>query len=409
MKTGTETVLAAGDAAELKDIIAESVASSLPLEVLGQGSRRQLGRPVDGDRVLNLSAMTGITMYEPDELVMTAKAATPLSEILTTLDDAGQMLAFDPVLNASTLAAATGTIGGVMATNLAGCRRMTAGAARDYLLGFKAVSGRGEEFQSGSRVMKNVTGYDLSKLMAGSWGTLAVMHELTLKTMPKPETGASLLYACPDAATARSIIAAAFASPHEPSSASIIPAALAVYSGAPAMRDFVQSGVIAVIRLEGFEVSVKARAEALSAMGKIQPVITDAALSDQIQSEIRETSLIPRQNNRVIWKINCPPAQGGMLLDQLLARPNCRGMADWGGGLIWLSSPSGQQGGADAIRALVAQHDGEAMLHEAPESMRRALPVFHPQPEPLVALSKRIKAGFDPVGVLNPGRMVAGV
>lgn len=409
MSPNEDILIAVRDEAELLEAVTESAAHSLPLEVTGSGTRRELGRPVDGGRRLDLSAMSGITLYEPDELVLKARAATPLASILEALDEAGQMLAFDPVLGARSHAEAKGTIGGLIATNLSGSRRMTAGAARDYLLGFRAVSGRGEEFQSGSRVMKNVTGYDLSKLMAGSYGTLAVMHDVILKTMPKPETAASLLYACADAAEARAIIGAAFASPHEPASAAIIPSALTVFSNHQPVRDFVQKGVVAVIRLEGFEVSVKARSDALTGLAANAPVVTDAALSDALQAEIRETSLLPRQNNRVIWKITCPPAAGGTLIDRLLARPNCRGFCDWGGGLIWLSSPSGQQAGAETIRAMVAEYDGEAMLYEAPEGMRRTIPVFHPQQEALTALTRRIKSGFDPLGILNPGRMMAGV
>ena len=409
MNTGDDIIIKVGDETELLEAVTQSAAESLPIEVTGSGSRRQFGRPVDGGRRLDLSGLDGITMYEPDELVLTAKAATPLATILQELDKHNQILAFDPVLGGDSLANAMGTIGGVLASNLSGSRRLTAGAARDYLLGFKAVSGRAALFQSGSRVMKNVTGYDLSKLMAGSWGTLAIMHEVTIKTMPKPETSASLLYACADAMEARSVIEAAFASPHEPSAAAMIPASLAVYSSHQPFSDFARTGMVAVIRLEGFETSVKARSDALYAMTEKTPVVTDHALSDALQAEIRETRLMPRQNNRVIWKINCPPAEGGELLDKLIARPNCRGYADWGGGLIWLSSPSGQQAGATAIRALVSDYGGEAMLHEAPEGMRRTLPVFHPQPKPLEALTRRIKSSFDPLGILNPGRMIAGI
>ena len=228
MNTGDDIIIKVGDETELLEAVTQSAAESLPIEVTGSGSRRQFGRPVDGGRRLDLSGLDGITMYEPDELVLTAKAATPLATILQELDKHNQILAFDPVLGGDSLANAMGTIGGVLASNLSGSRRLTAGAARDYLLGFKAVSGRAELFQSGSRVMKNVTGYDLSKLMAGSWGTLAIMHEVTIKTMPKPETSASLLYACADAMEARSVIEVAFASPHEPSAAAMIPASLAV-------------------------------------------------------------------------------------------------------------------------------------------------------------------------------------
>ena len=414
-----ETLIPVADEGELLACVEDAAANGLPLEVSGRHTRSGLGRPVECGRRLDLSGMAGITMYEPDELVLTARAATPLATILAELGKAGQMLAFDPMLGADEPKSAKGTIGGVLATNLSGPRRLTAGAARDYLLGFKAVSGRGGAFQSGSRVMKNVTGYDLSKLMAGSYGTLAVMHEVTLKTMPRPETSASLLYRADSADAARTIIEAVFAGPHEPSAAAIIPAALAVYSRLQPIRDMDGPGVVAVVRLEGFEASVKARRDALASMPNTGretgrdsgpgPEVVGDGLSDALQAEIRETSLLPRQSNRAIWKITCPPAEGGRLLDRLLERPSCRGYADWGGGLVWLQAPSGQQAGAEAIRSLAGEHGGEAMLFEADEGLRRTLAVFHPQTEALAALTKRIKGAFDPLGILNPGRMFEGV
>ena len=408
-QSNEEVPVPVNDEVELLACIAEAAAKGQPLEVTGNGTRRHIGRPVDAGRRLDLSGMAGITLYEPDELVLTAKAGTPLETIRRELDNAGQMLAFDPMTGKEGDAGGAGTIGGVLATNLSGPRRLTAGAARDYLLGFKAVSGRGEAFQSGSRVMKNVTGYDLSKLMAGSYGTLAVMHEVTLKTLPKPETAASLLYNASNATEGRKIIEAAFASPHEPSAAAIIPAATATYSALGKLQDFAASGVIVAIRIEGFEVSVKARSKALSEMGGRPPMVSNGDFSDSLQAEIRETGLLQRHANRVIWRISCPPAAGGALLDLLLDRPNTRGYADWGGALIWLVTHAGQQAGAESIRELVDGHGGEAMLYEAEEGLRRSLPVFHPQPEPVAALTRKIKSGFDPLGILNPGRMIEGV
>ena len=409
-------VLAVADAAALHEAVATAVANKTRLEVVGSGSRRDLGRPVDADAVIDLAGLAGITLYEPDELVMTARAATPLADIVTALDDAGQVLAFDPPLRPSGEMRARGTIGGLMATNQSGPRRLVAGAARDYLLGFKAVSGRGEGFQSGSRVMKNVTGYDLSKLMAGSFGTLAVMHELTLKTMPKPETAATVLHICPDAATAQKLVSAVYASPHEASMAAMIPVATAVFSKSAVFADYAQKGTIVAVRLEGFETSVRARSKALAdpAIGNaVEQIpagfITSAEDSDIIHEELREVSLLPRQNNRVIWKISCPPETGGRLLDALLARPNCRAYADWAGGLIWLSHPSGGDGGAQAIRSMVDETGGHAMLVTAPDEMRRKGDVFPPQDDVLMKLTRRIKAGFDPEGILNPGRMYEGV
>ena len=156
------------------------------LELVGHGSKQAIGRPAQTDATLDLSALTGITLYEPEELVLSAKAGTPIAEIEALVGAEGQQLAFEPMDYAAILGAAAGrgTIGGVLAANLSGPRRIKAGAARDHFLGCTAVSGRGETFKSGGRVVKNVTGYDLCKLMAGSWGTLAAMTEVTIKTLP---------------------------------------------------------------------------------------------------------------------------------------------------------------------------------------------------------------------------------
>lgn len=399
------------DAEDLKEAVASATESSTRFDVQGHGSRKDLGRPTDADQVLSLAPMAGITTYEPDELVLMAKAATPLKDIVQTLDKAGQMLAFDPPLGALNHDHAQGTIGGVMATNLSGPRRLVAGAARDYLLGFHAISGRGEAFQSGSRVMKNVTGYDLSKLMAGSYGTLAVMHDLTIKTMPKPEDAKCLLIMAKSIADAGEAVRQAFASSYEPSAAAIIPPSAAVFSSHKALKETPQNCAAAVIRVEGFSVSTQDRMIALSDLLKSygDQVKLDKDDADIIHAELRERSILPEQTNRVIWKISCPPASGATILNDLIKRPNCRAFADWAGGLIWVSHPAGADSGAKALRDMVAPHGGHVSLIDAPLSIRSNLDVFHPQPKPLYELSKRVKASFDPLKLLNPGRMYDGI
>ena len=399
------------DAEDLLDALQSAVASKTKIDLRGSGRHLQKGRPVEVDQVLSLAPMSGIVTYEPDELVLIAKAATPLRDILKTLDDAGQMLAFDPPFGHINPEEALGTLGGVMATNLAGPRRLVAGAARDYLLGFQAISGRGEQFQSGSRVMKNVTGYDLSKLMVGSYGTLAVMHEVTIKTMPKPEHGVSLIIKARDIATASAAMRDAFASPHEPTAGAIIPAQTSIYSKVKKISDMGQQSVLVAIRIEGFKVSVKDRIKAISDLLKPygeQITLTEKE-SNLLQAELREVTLLPEQKNRVLWKISCPPHQGAGLMKQILARPHCRAYADWAGGLIWVSHPAGHDGGAAPLRELLSATGGHATLVTAPQSMRQAIDVFHPQPQALQDLTRRVKASFDPLGILNPGRMYEGI
>ena len=399
------------DADDLLEAVQSAVASKTRLDIRGSGRHLDLGRPVQADQVINLAPMSGIVTYEPDELVLIAKAATPLREVLKTLDDAGQILAFDPPFGAINPEEALGTIGGVLATNLAGPRRLVAGAARDYLLGFQAISGRGEQFQSGSRVMKNVTGYDLSKLMVGSYGTLAVMHEVTIKTMPKPEYAMSLVIKARNIEQASAAMRAAFASPHEPTAGAILPPQTAIYSTVKKINEISRESVLAIIRIEGFQVSVKDRSKAIANLLKPygeQITLTEKE-SNLLQAELREVTILPEQNNRVLWKISCPPHAGAGLLQQVLNRPNCRAYADWAGGLIWLSHPAGNDGGAIPIRKMLADIGGHATLIKAPASMREKIDVFHPQPAPLLELSRRVKASFDPLSLLNPGRMYEGI
>ena len=399
------------DAEDLLEAMQSAVAAKTTIDLRGSGRHLERGRPVHADQIVNLAPMSGIVTYEPDELVLIAKAATPLSDILKTLDDAGQMLAFDPPLGALNPEEAKGTLGGVMATNLAGPRRLVAGAARDYLLGFQAISGRGEQFQSGSRVMKNVTGYDLSKLMVGSYGTLAVMHEVTIKTMPKPEYGVSLIVKARDLENAGAAMRAAFASPHEPTAGAIIPAQTSIYSKVKKINDMGQQSVLVVIRIEGFKVSVKDRMKAISDLLKPygeQLTLTEKE-SDTLQAELREVTLLPEQKNRVLWKISCPPHQGAGLMQKILARPHCRAYADWAGALIWVSHPAGHDGGAGPLRELLTATGGHATLVSAPQSMRETADVFHPQTQALQDLTRRVKASFDPLGILNPGRMYEGI
>ena len=216
--------LAPTDLRELRDAIGESLAVDEPLELIAGGSKRGLGRPLQLPCSLDLSGITGIRDYQPSELVLTAAAATPIEEIETALAAAGQMLAFEPpdwgaLLGLPESAARRRTLGGVLACNLSGPRRIKAGAARDHFLGFRGVSGRGEVFKAGGKVVKNVTGYDLCKLMAGSYGTLAAIEEVTIKVLPQPETVSTMLLCGLDAAAAGRRLRQALASPHEVSGA----------------------------------------------------------------------------------------------------------------------------------------------------------------------------------------------
>jgi glycolate oxidase FAD binding subunit len=404
----------ARDERDIEDAIRWAIADSKTLELIGAGSKRAIGRAAQWDLTLDLSGLAGVSLYEPQELVLTARAGTPLSEIEALVAANGQQLAFEPMDYGPLLGgpAGRGTIGGALATNLSGPRRIKAGAARDHFLGFQAVSGRGERFKSGGRVVKNVTGYDLCKLMAGSWGTLAALTEVTIKTLPKAETEATVVVLGLDAAAASRALAAAMNSPCDVSGAAHLPAALATRFP---MGEAIGGGrAITAMRLEGVGPSVAHRQDALMALlgpsGKAG-LCADLA-SRGLWRAIRD--VVPLAASRVgadrpLWRISTAPAKGAELVQRLDALTTADVMYDWAGGLLWVSFSTGDDAGPALMRGAVAACGGHATLIRAPVPVRAAADVFPPQDTALAALTKRLKESFDPKGVLNPGRMWAGV
>ena len=370
-----KAVLRPRDAADVAEVVA---GARRPLEPAGGGSKRAIGRPVDAD-LLDLGALAGISTYEPAELVLTARAATPLATVDATLAAHGQRLAFEPP-DFGVLLGSVGaqTIGGVLAANLAGSRRVAAGAARDHFLGFNAVSGRGERFKAGGKVVKNVTGYDLPKLLAGSWGTLAVLTDVTLRVTPAAELDRTLVVASGTPAASVAILRAALGSPYDVSAAGFDPA----------------RGTL--LRIEGFAASVTARTDALCAELRVTPVeVVDGAASRLLWHA--HASLGALAASPVVWRISVPPADAPAVLERL--KPD-RYLLDWGGGLISAAFQA-----VDAARVRAAFGAGHATLLKAPAAERAVTAVFQPQPPVAAAAAARLKAAFDPRGVLNPGRM----
>jgi glycolate oxidase FAD binding subunit len=396
------------DARDVEDAVRWAVSEDKRLELVGQGSKRGIGRPSQTDLTLDLSGLSGVTLYEPAELILSARAGTPLAEIEKLLDDNNQQLAFEPADYGPLfgLAAGQGTIGGAVAANLSGPRRIKSGAARDHFLGVTAVTGRGETIKSGGRVVKNVTGYDLCKLFAGSWGTLAAMTDVTLKVLPKPETEATLLIAGLDDAQACAAMATAMASPYDISGAAHLPDHVASrFDGLP------QREASTVLRLEGFAPSVRHRQETLAALLKsFGPVaILDAGASSALWRSIRDVKAFAAgaAQRRPLWRLSVPPASGHRLVE--LITPAAQMLYDWAGGLVWLGMPYEDEPDARSVRAAAVTLGGHATLIRAPAAVRAAVDVFQPEDQAVRALSRRVKESFDPKGVLNPGRIWAGV
>ena len=212
------------DAADVEQVVRSALASEQPLEIIGHGSKRLIGQPMVTNALLDLSALNAVTAYEPNELIITVQAGAPLADVLSLIDSRNQQFAFEPIDTSLLLGGSDmGTIGGMIGAGLAGPRRIKAGGARDHLLGAHAVSGFGDSFKAGGKVVKNVTGYDLCKLLAGSWGTLAVMTEVTLKVMPRPETERTVALRGLDDITANRAMTAALGSPFDVSGAAHVP------------------------------------------------------------------------------------------------------------------------------------------------------------------------------------------
>ena len=397
------------DERELARVLAEALAANTPVEIRGAGSKQTIGRPMQTSASVSTQTMRGITLYEPTEMVMSARAGTPVAQIESELADRGQMLFFEPLDLGPMLAndVAGATIGGVFATNLSGARRISAGAARDHLLGIRGVNGRGETFKSGGRVMKNVTGYDLCRGLAGSWGTLAVMSEVTFKVLPRPEDTATLVFfGLPDE-IAVEVLCSAMGSPFEVSGAVHLQQALAARLEHPALQS--QGKAVTALRLENFTKSVVYRKsrlmELLKAYGAIDEL--DRQNSQAFWGELRRLSvLVPGE--APIWRISTTPSAGPKVVAAVSADMECSAFYDWSGGLVWLEVLSTTDAGAADIRRVIAAHGGHATLIRAAPQVRSTVDVFQPLEAGPERLSRKLKAAFDPAGILNPGRMYQG-
>jgi glycolate oxidase FAD binding subunit len=400
--------LAPRDAAELRDIVAQAAARERPLEIVGNGTKRGLGRPLQGAVEVSTASLAAATVYEPEELVVTASPALGLAELDSMLAQSRQHLAFEPPDLGPLLGGPpdAGSLGGVLLCNLAGPRRLTAGAARDHILGFKGVNGHGEVFKAGGRVVKNVTGYDLSKLIAGSYGTLAVLTEVSVKVLPRPEKTRTVLVRGLDDAAGIRALAAALGSIHEPTAAAHLPATVARGS---AVGYVAQAGSpITAVRLEGFAPSVEARCAALkadlAAFGEVEEL--HSMNTTRLWKELRDAVPLVGRPELAAWRVSVAPAAAPAVVAAI--GPVALHWYDWAGGLVWLGvSPDEPDAGAARIRAALAPVGGHATLMRADAALRRAVPVFQPPPPALADLGARIKHSFDPQRVLNRGRMYA--
>jgi glycolate oxidase FAD binding subunit len=386
----TRSILRPRDQDDIVDAIADAAREGGRLEIRGGGSKADVGAPRDGASLLDMTGFGGIVDYDPAELVLTARAGAPLAELEALIAAEGQMLAFEPFDHGPIFGAPAGaaTIGGVVASGVAGSRRLTRGGARDHLLGFKGVSGRGEAFVAGAKVVKNVTGYDLPKLLAGSWGRLAVLTEVTLKVTPRGRAETTLFIEGLSPVEAHRVMARAMGSQAEISAAAHAPGAL-------------RGGVgLTALRLEGFGPSVAARCELVHELvSDHRPFAASEKEAGDFWGNLR--TLASLADGRPLWRVNVPPG-GGCVIVAATEPHGARWLFDWAGGLVWLTF----DGEPRMVRDTAAAAGGHASLVRGPETLRASTSAFHPPAPGVGALEARVRRAFDPASVFETGRFL---
>jgi glycolate oxidase FAD binding subunit len=393
--------------AVIQDAIRTAYEARAPLLIQGAGTKSAMLRPVQAAQTLSLGAHTGVTLYSPTELVFAARAGTAMADVDAALAASGQHMIAEPPDYSRLLGAPDGarqTLGGVVSANLSGPRRVAWGAVRDHVLGLRAVNGTGQIIRSGGRVLKNVTGLDLCKLLTGAHGTLGVLTEITLKVLPAPEDSASIVLRGLDAAQAVSVLSSALGSPFGVSGAAYLPAAAAALLG--------EASSLTLVRIEESAAStayrsVKLRASLAPFAGAGEAEIWPAERSLAVWRAIRDADVLAAAPADAVWRVSVRPSRGPGVLAAVLAAGGT-GYLDWGGGLAMVAGPA-----TEAMHAAVTQAaraaGGVWTVLRAPAPWRAVVAVVPAEPPALSAITRRVKAAMDPAGILNPGRIFAGV
>jgi glycolate oxidase FAD binding subunit len=391
-------MIAPDDEAGFTAAINAAVADRAPLSIEGLGSKAGFLREMQTAATLSTRNHAGISLYAPQELIVSARTGTTLAALEAKLAEGGQHLIAEPPHYAF-LDGADQTIGGVVAANLSGPRRVAWGAMRDHLMGMRAVTGRGEVVRSGGRVLKNVTGLDLCKLFAGSYGTLGVMTEVTLKVLPKPQaTGTVVLYGLTPEVASRAL-AVALGSPFSVSGAAFLPQEAAMAVG--------YERAITIARIEDFADSVTYRVGQLGALwAKFGTVETlETAQSVALWRAVRDAEPLPIQPGDAVWRVSVQPSRGAAVLDAGHGA-GLFGYLDWGGGLAFLTGPA-TMAAHEVVVGAARRARGDWWLLRAPPELRRSIDAVPREAPALAAIRQRVVASFDPAGILNPGRLFA--
>ncbi len=386
------------DESEVAAAVRAAYEAHEPILVGGRGTKTGMLRPVQAARTLSTRALTGITLHAPQELIVSARAGTTVPDLEAKLAEGNQWIISEPPDLSGLLGPGIATIGGIVATNLSGPRRVTSGATRDHVMGLRAINGLGEVLRCGGRVLKNVTGLDMCKLLAGSHGTLGVITEVTLKVLPRAERTGSLVLRGLDPVQGVAALAAALGSPYGPTGAAFLPpdAARRVLPG---------QGSATVVRIEDFAASVAYRLGRLvTDLGTYgAPTLLDDTDSQALWRAIRDAGPLAPAPDDAVWRVSVRPSAGPGVLAAIMAAGG-QGFLDWGGGLVWIAGPP-------ALHDTVCQAAGAGtwMVVRAPEPLRAVIDVVPPEAPALAAITRRVKAAMDPRGILNPGRLYAGL
>jgi glycolate oxidase FAD binding subunit len=387
--------------AAISEAVAAAYAAREPLVIQGGGTKEAMLRPVQAARTLSLAGHEGVTLYAPKELVFAAKAGTAMADVEASLAAEGQHMIAEPPDYSRLLGAPAGarqTFGGVVSANLSGPRRVAWGAVRDHVLGVRAVNGTGAVFRSGGRVLKNVTGLDLCKLLTGAHGTLGVITEITVKVLPAPADSATVVVRGLAAEAAIAVLSAALGSPFGVSGAAHLPAAAAELLG--------ESGSLTLVRIEESASSVAYRSEKLRAALAAHE-IWPAARSVAVWRAVRDADVLPAAVDDAVWRVSVRPSRGAGVLAAVEAAGGA-GVLDWGGGLVLVAGPATEAMHA-AVTGAAQAAGGVWTLLRAPAPWRAAVAVVPAEAPALSAITRRVKAVMDPGGILNPGRIFAGV
>ena len=396
--------LAPADEAGVVAVIQAAHAAGEPLAIAGRGSKAGLLRPVQAARSLSAANLSGISLYSPSELIIAARAGTTLAELEAAVAAKGQhIIAEPPDFTALFGSVQPQTIGGIVAANLSGPRRVAWGAMRDHVMGIRAVNGTGEAIHSGGRVLKNVTGLDLCKLFTGSHGTLGVLTEVTLKVSPAAERRATLVLRGLDPARGVVALSAALGSPFAVSGAAYLPASQAGFIPG------IGPGAVALVRIEDFAPSVAYRTDRLrvdlAEYGSAE--VLDDPTSRIVWAAIRDAAPLAGMSG-AIWRVSVRPSRGPGVAVAVERAFGAAWFLDWGGGLVWIAGPA-TAAAHDAVVLAASAAGGTFTLFRAPETLRAAVAVVPPESAPLARITRQVKAAFDPKGILNPGRIYAGL